>query len=149
MTEKQYNKLYKKIYKIYKYSKKNPDVIEDDELILTEEDLEILKNNKYQNPPFYYHHGPSFLIILDDINGTSIIADKKVNPLTQIVSNHRHNHINLFILIQNYSRGIQANIRRLIKQYFLFKFNDLKEVKQFYDEIGKLKIIIKFHLHQN
>ena len=31
---------------------------------------------------------------------------------------------------------IQANIRRLIKQYFLFKFNDLKEVKQFYDEIA-------------
>ena len=50
--------------------------------------------------------------------------------------NHRHNHINLFILIQNYSRGIQANIRRLIKQYILFKFNDLKEVKQFYDEIA-------------
>ena len=39
-------------------------------------------------------------------------------------------------MIQNYSRGIQANIRRLIKQYFLFKFNDLKEVKQFYDEIA-------------
>ena len=27
-------------------------------------------------------------------------------------------------------------IRKLIKQYFLFKFNDLKEVKQFYDEIA-------------
>ena len=24
----------------------------------------------------------------------------------------------------------------MIKQYFLFKFNDLKEVKQFYDEIA-------------
>ena len=95
-----------------------------------------MKNNKYQKKPFYYHHGPSFLIILDDINGTSIIADKKISPLTQIISNHRHNHINLFILIQNYSRGIQTNIRRLIKQYFLFKFNDLKEVKQFYDEIA-------------
>ncbi len=108
----------------------------DDELLLSDEDLDILKNNKYHKKPFYYHNGPSFLIILDDINGTSIIADKKVNPLTQIISNHRHNHINLFILIQNYSRGIQANIRRLIKQYFLFKFNDLKEVKQFYDEIA-------------
>ena len=92
-----------------------------------------MKNNKYQKKPFYYHHGPSFLIILDDINGTSIIADKKVNPLTEIVSNDRHNHINLFILIQNYSRKIQANIRRLKQQYFLFTFNDLKEVKQLYD----------------
>ena len=136
MTEKQYNKFYKKIYKIYKCNEKNPEIILDDELLLSDEDLDILKNNKYQKKPFYYHNGPSFLIILDDINGTSIIADKKVNPLTQIISNHRHNHINLFILIQNYSRGIQANIRRLIKQYFLFKFNDLKEVKQFYDEIA-------------
>ena len=44
MTEKQYNKFYKKIYKIYKCNEKNPE------------------------------------IILDDINGTSIIADKKINP---------------------------------------------------------------------
>ena len=95
-----------------------------------------MKNNKYQKNQIYYHNDPSFLIILDDINGTLIIADKKVNRLTQIILNHRHSHINLFILIQNYSRGIQTNIRRLIKKYFLFKFNDLKEVKQFYDEIA-------------
>ena len=99
--------------------KKNPEIIlEDDELLLTDEDLEILKNSKYQKNPFYYHNGPSFLIILDDINGTSIIADKKVNPLIQIVSNHRQNHINLFILIQNYSKRNTSKYKKIDKTIF-------------------------------
>ena len=45
MTEKQYNRFYKKIYKIYKCDEKNPEIIlEDDELSLSDDDLEILKN---------------------------------------------------------------------------------------------------------
>ena len=136
MSEKKYNENYKKIYKLHKYNKKHPELIHDDELYLTDEDFEILNDNKFNKIPFYYKVGPSFLLILDDINGSQVISDKKLNPLTQIVSNHRHNHINIFLLIQNYTKGLPANIRRLIKQYFLFKFNDNREIKQFYDEIA-------------
>lgn len=136
ISEKKYNDYYQKIYKIYKYNLKHPELIDDDELILNDEDGEILEDNKYQKHAFYYKVGPSFLLICDDINGSSVISDKKTNPLTQIVSNHRHNHINLFLLIQNYTKGLPANVRRLIKQYFLYKFNDMKEIRQFYDEIA-------------
>lgn len=136
ISEKKYNDYYNKIYKLFKYNDKHPDLIIDEELLLNDEDYEILKDNKYSKHSFYYKVGPSFLLICDDINGSAVISDKKMNPLTQIVSNHRHNHINLFLLIQNYTKGLPANVRRLIKQYFLYKFNDVKEIKQFYDEIA-------------
>ena len=42
MTEKQYNKFYKKIYKIYKCNEKNPEIIlENEDLLLSDDDLEI------------------------------------------------------------------------------------------------------------
>ena len=136
INENDYNDYYTKIYKIYKYNLKHSNLIEDDELILTDEDIEILEDNKYSKQSFYYKIGPSFLLICDDINGSSVISDKKTNPSTQIISNHRHNHINLFLLIQNYTKGLPSNVRRLIKQYFLYKFNDVKEIRQLYDEIA-------------
>ena len=136
ITEKKYNDYYNKILKLFKYTNKHPELIyEDDELMLNDEDLEILEDNKFLKRPFYYKVGPSFLLICDDINGSAVISDKKMNPMTQIISN-QHNHINLFLLIQNYTKGIPPNVRRLIKQYFLYKFNDVNEIKQFYDEIA-------------
>jgi len=137
ISEKKYNDYYSKIYKIYKYNIKHPELIyDDDELMITDDDMEILEDNKFNKIPFYYRVGPSFLLICDDINGSDVITNNKKHPLRQIISNHRHCHINLFLLIQNYTDALPTNVRRLIKQYFLYKFNDLKEVRQFYDEIA-------------
>ena len=137
ISEKKYNEYYRTIYKLFKYNKRHPDLIEDDEdLMLTDEDYEILEDNHYNKESFYYKVGPSFLIIADDINGSDVITEKKKHPLLQIVSNHRHNHINLFVLIQSYTNGLPPKIRRLLKQFFLYKFTDLHEIEQFYREIA-------------
>ena len=104
---------------------------------LDEDDIEMLENNKYRKNSSYYEYGPSILLILDDINGTQAISDKKFNPLSQLISNHRHSHLHLsvFILMQNYTK-IPVGVRTLAKQYFLFRFGSKKQIYTFYEEIA-------------
>ena len=73
----------------------------------------MLEDNKYKEIPTYYKFGPSILLILDDINGTHAIHDENNNPLLQIISNHRHLHLSVFILMQNYKK-VPLAIRTLM-----------------------------------
>ena len=107
-SKKEYDKLYKEIYNLYLYNQKHNEIEIDDELKLTDEDYEILEDNKFSKIPTYYDCGPSFLLIFDDINGSKIVSDKKLNPLVKIMSNHRHNHINLILITQNYLKSIPS-----------------------------------------
>ena len=145
--KKQYNKHYNNILMIYKHNLKKMKKANINELIrfdndndnnelnLTDDDYEILGDNKLKNTPFFYTEGPSFLIILDDILGSNVISNKKQNPLNQLIANHRNLRANVLLLIQSFSSGIPRNIRRILSQYFLFKFTDLKEIENFYKEI--------------
>ena len=147
LTKKQYNKYYQKVLKIYKHNLKKMkkdnfnelirfDNDDDKELYLTDEDYEILSDNKLLSEPFFYNEGPSFLIICDDILGSNLTSIKKSNPLNQLIANHRHLIASIFLIIQSFSSGIPRNIRRILSQYFLFKFTDLKEIENFYKEIS-------------
>ena len=141
MTKKEYNKHYQKILKLYRYHLKKlkkdnfNELIrfdndnKDDELNLTDEDYEILGDNKLKDIPFFYTEGPSFLIILDDVLGSKIISNKKKNPLNTLIANHRHLRANIFIFIQSFTNGIPRNIRRILAHYFLFKFTDNRNTK--------------------
>ena len=62
---------------------------DNNELNLTDDDYEILGDNKLKSTPFFYSEGPSFLIICDDILGSNAISNKKQNPLNQLIANHR------------------------------------------------------------
>ena len=68
--------------------------------------------------------------------GSNVISNKKQNPLNKLIANHRHLRANVFLLIQSFNSGIPRNIRRILSQYFLFKFTDLKEIENFYKEIA-------------
>ena len=100
-----------------------------------EEDYEMLEDNKYKEIQTYYKFGPSILLILDDINGTHAIQNDSDNPLLQIISNHRHLHLSVFILMQNYKK-VPLAIRTLMKKYFLFYFGSKKQIETFYEEIA-------------
>jgi hypothetical protein len=146
MTKKQYNNRYEDVLKIYnKNLKKNNkkkyiNVIfednndDDDELL--DEDFEMLEDNKLLDEPFYYKNGPVFTIILDDILGSQVISNKKSNVLNKLIANHRHLRCNIYMAIQTFTNGIPKSLRRIIKQYYLWKFNDLGEIEHFYKEIG-------------
>ena len=98
MTKREYNKHYQNILKLYRYNlkklKKNNfnELIRFDnkdeyfEINLTNEDYEILGENKLKDIPFFYSEGPSFLIILDDVLGSKIISNKRKNPIKYINS---------------------------------------------------------------
>lgn len=143
MTEKEYNKQYKYIYNIYKSQLKNYkerksinyDDEDDDEYTLDDEDFQMLEDNKYEPEPFYYQYGNSTLIICDDILGSNIVSKKTNNKLNKLICNHRHNHINIFILSQYY-KAIPKTVRSNIKQFFLWKIQDISTMKTFYDEIA-------------
>ena len=147
MTEKQYNKTYARVYKLYKLQQKYnvnnneagikfiDDSYEDDEYKMTDEDFEMLIDNNFEKEPFYYQYGPSTLIILDDILGSNVISKKTNNKLNKIIANHRHSHLNIFILSQYY-RAIPKSIRSNVKQFFLWKIQDVSQMKIFYDEIA-------------
>ena len=96
----------------------------------------MLKDNNFEQKPNYYKYDPSFLLICDDIMGSNLISNKKSNKICELIPNHRHLHLNIFLLCQNYTNGLPANIRRLISKFFLWKFNDLKEIETFYNEIA-------------
>ena len=97
-SKKEHDKLYKEIYNLYLYNKKFNEIDIDGELKLTYEGYGMLEDNKFNKIPSYYDCGPSFLLIFDGINGSKIVSDKKLNPLVKIMSNHRHNHINLILI---------------------------------------------------
>ena len=145
MTEEEYNAHYKKIYKIYKKylrSNDNNQIIrfedEDEEHKdhLNALDFEMLEDNNLESKAYYYKHGPSFLLIFDDILGSGVISNKKTNLLNKIIANHRHLRANIFLALQSYTNGIPKNIRRIIKMFIIFKYSDTSEIKNFYQEIG-------------
>lgn len=150
INEKQYNKHYKRVYKLYKHHMKLYDdnnvpiiVSFDDEpepgkeLNLSNEDIELLENNNFQpNPTKYYNYGPSFLLILDDIMGSDATANKKGNLLNECLSNHRHMKLSIFLAIQSYKSSIPAHLRTMVNQYFLWKTPNLQTIKSFYEEIA-------------
>ena len=147
MTEKQYNKTYARIYKLHKLQQKydiqnnefqikfSDNYDDDDEYKMSDEDFEMLIDNNFEKEPYYYQYGPSYLIILDDILGSNVISKKTNNKLNKIIANHRHSHLNIFILTQYY-RAIPKSIRSNVKQFFLWKIQDIIQMKIFYDEIA-------------
>lgn len=154
MTFKEFKKYYKQLYLLFEHSLKkddenNKDGInivytdggfddeEQEELKLNDEEYEILENNNFfKDCTNYYKYGPSFTLILDDILSSPILSRKADNRLNKLISNHRHFHLNILIASQTYTQGVPKSLRRIIKQFFLWKFSDVGEIQNFYKEIG-------------
>ena len=147
LTKKEYENFYKLSLKKYKNQFKktikykkcvifdgDDDNIENNEL--NDDDIELLMDNKLNDIPTYYNSGPNFCIILDDILGSDVICNKKGNVLNKMIANHRHLRLNIYLAIQTFTNGIPKSLRRIIKQYYLWKFNDIGEIENFYKEIG-------------
>lgn len=139
-TKPQYEKLYKTIYKkhlYYEYSKTNNECDEDDLIKLkpTDDEYDILNDNKYAIKQTYYDVIPSFVLLLDDIQG--IMCEAKKSPLTNIMIRHRHKHISIIILTQTLKNALPKSCRANIVYFCIWHFNDEDVNKALYNEIGK------------
>ena len=63
------------------------------------------------------------------------------------MSNHRHNHINLILITQNYIKSIPSLVRSQISKYMIFKMNSSREVLKFYKHIRQNYRVIQKKSH--
>lgn len=130
----EYNKLYKHAYKKYMYNEINKNNSDNEEDKLTEEETQLLEDNEYKLKQTYYDTIPSFILLLDDIQG--IMCEAKKSPLTQIIIRHRHKHLNIIVLTQTLKNALPKACRANIVYYSMWHFNDEDVIKALYNEIG-------------
>lgn len=82
-------------------------------------------------------HPPSACIVLDDMAFTKAFSTSKKNPLTSLVSFHRHERISLAMVSQAYM-AVPKSIRLNSTVYFIYPTHNKKEKKLMYEEFGNL-----------
>ena len=138
MTEKQYSKIYKQIYKKYlKYEMllRDPDIDYEElaEYELDDEEINYLMDNNYEPKQTYYDIISSYVLLLDDIQG--LFSNNRNNPLHNMLIRHRHKHLSIIILNQ-YLKNFPKILRANIMYWGLWKYNDKKIFDDIYEEIG-------------
>lgn len=81
----------------------------------------------------YLEGAPFKLMIFDDVGEHAYMGNKK-SELSQLVINARHEKIHMFFLVQKFTQLNRA-VRRNWDVLFLFGTTDLKEIRDFREEI--------------
>ena len=122
--KKEFNKIYKKLYKAFE-DKKDSDI--------TEDGAKLLEYSDFKKRSDFYDKIPSCCVVLDDI--VQHLSNSKHDKITDFTLNGRHKNMNVFTLSQCFCNGILLFLRSNMEQYILFKFRDNKVLKTMYDEV--------------
>ena len=90
-------------------------------------------DNNYEPIQTYYDIIPSYVLLLDDIQG--LFSNNRNNPLNNMLIRHRHKHLSIIILNQ-YLKNFPKILRANIMHWGLWKYNDKKIFDDIYEEIG-------------
>ena len=118
----------KKYIKLYEKFQKTP-------WTLTVSEERILEDKRYEFPE--RPEKPSCCLILDDIQGSSLINDGKRDRLNQIIVSHRHIPLSIIVIAQSF-KGVSRVLRLNATVVCVFKTSDKKELQDIYENVGNL-----------
>ena len=136
-TLKEYEKRYKDIYKkylCYEMMKRDPNIDYSElcEYELDEEEINYIMDNNYEPKQTYYYIIPSYVLLLDDIQG--LFSNNRNDPLNNMLIRHRHKHLSIIILNQ-YLKNFPKILRANIMYWGIQHFKDKKIFDDIYEEI--------------
>jgi hypothetical protein len=98
---------------------------------------EIMKRKATEPNEEILKRRPSTCIVLDDMAFTKAFSTSKRNPLTSLVSFHRHEMISLCLVSQAYM-AVPKSIRLNATVYFIYPTHNKKEKNLMYEEFGNM-----------
>ncbi len=97
----------------------------------------IIQRNAEPPKQDIVQHPPSACIVLDDMAFTKAFSTSKKNPLTSLVSFHRHEKLSLALVSQAYM-AVPKSIRLNSTVYFIYPTHNKKEKRLMYEEFGNM-----------
>lgn len=97
----------------------------------------------------YYNKPPMVLLFCDDIQGSRIMTDSKINPFTSFLIKHRHYYCSVMFGIHTISNSLPLSVRNQITDWMCFKTYSQKLIEKIHDEavggMGKVEEFSDFY----
>jgi hypothetical protein len=116
---------------------KNKQISMEDQILLEMNDFKKPKRNPIPSP----------CLIIDDMSHTSIYSESKDNPFINLLLRHRHIFqvgMSIFMLVQNFKKGIPKILRSNTQVFFLYKTNDIDALENIHSEFGNICSLSQF-----
>lgn len=128
VEEWEYEKNYKRIYKLWK----NKQIFK-----MTYDDMTILQRESYRTPKSIPWPCPA--IFLDDMTHTELMQSSINNELSHLCLHHRHLHgvgVSIFQAFQTFKSGMPKVVRSNLGGIMLFPTCNMDEIKDIYTEVS-------------
>ena len=103
---------------------------------LSHEEHRLLEENDHQ-PPEKQPQRPGHMLIIDDCQGTHILANGRKSMLNHMVIKHRHIPLSLCFLAQSWT-GVPRVVRLNATHFSLYLTGDKPQLKQIYDAFANI-----------